>query len=60
MNPAFRPVIDKLEADHLVIAGHLGAVEAAAGRISSNAAARTELAARCVACILPPDYPPGL
>ena len=45
VNPALRPVIDKLEADHLVIAGHLDAVEAAAGRISSDAAARTELAA---------------
>ncbi len=44
INPALCPVIDKLEADHLLVSNYLDAVEAAAGRIVSDAAARAELA----------------
>jgi hypothetical protein len=43
-NPAICPVIDKLEADHVVIAGYLDAVEAAAQRILADESARVELA----------------
>jgi hypothetical protein len=45
VNPALRPVIDKLEADHVAISGYLDAVDAAARRIGSDAAARPDLAA---------------
>ncbi len=45
LNPALRGVIDKLEADHLVIAGYLDRVEATAKRIVSDEGARVELAA---------------
>ena len=44
VNPALRPVIDKLEADHVAVAGHLDQVEAAAGRIVADEAARADLA----------------
>jgi hemerythrin-like domain-containing protein len=43
-NPALHNIIDKLEADHVVVAGHLDAVEAAADRILTDESARTELA----------------
>ena len=44
VNPALCPVIDRLEADHLLVSGYLDAVEAAAGRIVHDEAARPELA----------------
>jgi hypothetical protein len=44
LNPALRPVIDKLEADHVAIAQHLDNVDSAARRISNDEAARVELA----------------
>ena len=44
VNPTICPVIDKLEADHVVIAGSLDAVEAAAERILTDESARVELA----------------
>jgi hypothetical protein len=44
VDPALRPVIDKLEADHLAIAGQLDAVEAAAARLRTDEAARAGLA----------------
>jgi iron-sulfur cluster repair protein YtfE (RIC family) len=44
LNPALRPVIDKLEADHVAIAQHLDNVESAARRIGNEEAARVELA----------------
>ena len=43
-NPALCSVIDKLEADHVVVAGYLDAVEAAAGRIRTDDSARPVLA----------------
>jgi len=45
LNPALRPVIDKLESDHVVVAGHLDKVEAAARRIADEEGARADLAA---------------
>ena len=45
INPALRPVIATLEADHLTIARYLDAVEAAAQCLGEDAAARDELAA---------------
>lgn len=44
INPALRPVIDKLEADHVVISSHLDNVESAARRFSGDEAGRVELA----------------
>lgn len=44
LNPVLRPVIDKLEADHLAIARYLDSVEAAAKLIATDDAARSELA----------------
>ena len=44
LNPALRPVIDKLEADHVAIAGYLDGVEAAARRMGADEAARATLA----------------
>ncbi len=45
LNPALRGVIDKLEADHLVVAGYLDQVEATAESIVRDEGARVELAA---------------
>jgi hypothetical protein len=45
INPRLCPVIDKLEADHVVVARYLDEVEAAAARLSLEEAARAELAA---------------
>lgn len=44
VDPAIHSVIDKLEADHVMVSRHLDDVEAAAGRILTDEAARTELA----------------
>jgi hypothetical protein len=44
VNPALHSVIDKLEADHVIVSGYLDAVEAAAARIVADEAARAELA----------------
>ncbi len=44
VNPALCPVIDRLEADHLLVSDYLDAVEAAAGRIVNDESARTDLA----------------
>jgi iron-sulfur cluster repair protein YtfE (RIC family) len=44
INPALRPVIDKLEADHVAIAHHLDNIESAARRIAGEESARAELA----------------
>ena len=45
IDPALRPVIDKLEADHVAVAAHLDRVEAAAGRLPADATARADLTA---------------
>jgi len=44
VNPELCPVIDKLEADHVVVAEHLDKIEATAARILKDEAARVELA----------------
>jgi hypothetical protein len=44
VDPGIHSVIDKLEADHVMVSRHLDDVEAAAGRILTDEAARTELA----------------
>ena len=43
-NPAIQAVIDKLQADHVVVSDYLDAVEAAAARIMKEESARPELA----------------
>jgi hypothetical protein len=43
-NPALCPVIDRLEADHAVVSNYLDRVEAAAGRLGADEAARSSLA----------------
>ena len=44
VNPELHSVIDKLEADHVVVSGYLDAVAAAAARISTDDSARSVLA----------------
>ncbi len=44
VNPELRPVIDKLESDHVAISGHLDSVESAARRFSGDEAGRVALA----------------
>lgn len=43
-NPSLNPVIDKLEADHAVVATYLDEVEAAAARLLEDETARAALA----------------
>lgn len=45
INPALRPVTDKLQADHAVVSDLLDKVEAAAARILKEESARVELVA---------------
>ena len=44
VNPTLCPVIDKLEADHVIIARYLDDAEAAARRLLADESARAELA----------------
>jgi hypothetical protein len=44
VNPGLCPVIDKLEADHVIVAKYLDEVEAAAARLGLDETARAELA----------------
>ena len=44
VDPALCPVIDKLEADHAIVAERLDEIEAAAARLLTDEAARVELA----------------
>jgi hypothetical protein len=44
VNAGLHSVIDKLEADHVIVSGYLDAVEGAAARIVTDEAARIELA----------------
>lgn len=44
-NPALRTVVDKLQADHVLVSGYLDAVESAASRLVSAESARAELTA---------------
>ena len=43
-NPGLHSVIDKLQADHVVVSGYLDTVEAAAVRLGNDDTAREELA----------------
>jgi hypothetical protein len=43
-HPALTPVVDKLEADHVVVSNYLDEVEAVAERLTSDEGARAQLA----------------